>query len=314
MRKWRQTILILITWATIASGQNLVPNPSFETFSSCPNNFSQINRATPWFDPTGATSDYYNACDTGYMNVPNCGIYGYQPARTGVAYAGLWALNGFGDGSREYVRVQFTTSLQADSCYYIEFYCNLDNHTGYTIKTLAAYIGNGGTSTSTIPQIISNTFLTDTLNWMKISGYYQANGGEQYITIGNFKPYASGDTLNTGIGTYPGSYYNIDDVTVIRINGCDTVGVGIRENVNAPFFKLYPNPTNQSATLEFNNPTKLNCTLTLYDLHGQIVRTVKNITTDKVEIERQNLIDGLYFFQLRTDRKIVATGKLKIEQ
>ena len=76
---------------------------------------------------------------------------------------------------------------------------------------------------------------------------------------------------------------------------------------------VYPNPTNQFATLEFSNPTKQNCTLTLYDLRGQVVQTIKNITADKVEIERQSLASGLYFFQLRTDRQIIATGKLTIE-
>ena len=76
---------------------------------------------------------------------------------------------------------------------------------------------------------------------------------------------------------------------------------------------IYPNPTNQFATVEFNNPTKQNCTLTLCDLRGQIVRTINNISTDKVEIERQNLASGLYFFQLRTDSQIIATGKLTIE-
>lgn len=76
---------------------------------------------------------------------------------------------------------------------------------------------------------------------------------------------------------------------------------------------LYPNPTNQFATLEFNNPTKQNCTFTLYDLRGQILRTMKNITKEKIEIERQNLVNGLYFFKLYTDRQIIATGKLTIE-
>lgn len=312
MRKCILTILILTTWATFSTGQNLVPNPSFEIYSSCPNDYSQINKATPWFDPTGGTSDYYNACDTGYMNVPFCG-FGYQPSRTGVGHAGLWALNGFGDSSREYIKVLLTSALLMDSCYYIEFYCNLDNNTSYTIKTLGAYIGNGPISTSTVPQLTANSFLTDTLNWMKISGYFQANGAEQFITIGNFKSFVTGDTLNSGGATYPGSYYMIDDVSLIKVPGCDTVGVGIAEHVNTYSFKLYPNPTNQSATLEFNNPTKQTCTLTLYDLHGQVVQTIKNITADKVEIERQNLASGLYFFQLRTDRQIIATGKLTFE-
>jgi hypothetical protein len=78
-------------------------------------------------------------------------------------------------------------------------------------------------------------------------------------------------------------------------------------------FKLYPNPTNQFTTLEFTNPTQQNCTLRLYDLRGQVVRTINNITTDQIGIERQSFASGLYFFQLRTDRQIIANGKLIIE-
>jgi len=31
-----------------------------------------------------------------------------------------------------------------------------------------------------------NPVITDTLNWIKISGIYAANGGEDHIIIGNF--------------------------------------------------------------------------------------------------------------------------------
>ena len=65
---------------------------------------------------------------------------------------------------------------------------------------------------------------------------------------------------------------------------------GINESNCSSSILLYPNPTNQFATIEFNNPTKQNFTLTLYDLRGQLLRTMKNITTEKVEIERQNLV------------------------
>ena len=89
--------------------------------------------------------------------------------------------------------------------------------------------------------------------------------------------------------------------------------LGVIQNTFSSSISIYPNPANQNATLEFNNSTKQNCTTTLYDLRGQVVRTIKNIISDKVEIERESLASGLYFIQLRTDRQIIATGKLTIE-
>ena len=78
-------------------------------------------------------------------------------------------------------------------------------------------------------------------------------------------------------------------------------------------FKIYPNPTDKIATLEFDNSKNQNCTLTLYDTHGKLVRTINDITSGKIEIEKQNLTNGLYLFQLCTDAQVIATGKLTIE-
>jgi hypothetical protein len=76
---------------------------------------------------------------------------------------------------------------------------------------------------------------------------------------------------------------------------------------------LYPNPTHQSATLQFNNPQNENHTLTLYNTYGQLVREINNITADKVTIGRQNLANGMYFFRLTAEGKLVGTGKLIME-
>ena len=55
------------------------------------------------------------------------------------------------------------------------------------------------------------------MNWVKISGIYTAHGGEQYITIGNFKLDTQTDTLRVNtLGDY--TAYYIDDVSVIPLD------------------------------------------------------------------------------------------------
>lgn len=76
---------------------------------------------------------------------------------------------------------------------------------------------------------------------------------------------------------------------------------------------IYPNPTDKIATLEFDNSKEESCTFTLFDIHGRLVQAVSDIRTNKVEIERKELLGGLYFFQLDTGRQIIANGKLIIE-
>jgi hypothetical protein len=69
------------------------------------------------------------------------------------------------------------------------------------------------------PQIkkFNNPVIADTLNWVEISGVYQANGTENYITIGNFDNDITTDTLAVNINNYAGSYYLIEDVSVENI-------------------------------------------------------------------------------------------------
>lgn len=89
--------------------------------------------------------------------------------------------------------------------------------------------------------------------------------------------------------------------------------VGIPPIQNSAAFSIYPNPFNLSTTVKFENSEKDICTMTLYNMYGQIVRTITHITTDLIEIERSNLTTGLYFLQLKTDKKIKAEGMLIIQ-
>src|SRR3990172_481205 len=72
--------------------QNLVPNPSLETITSCPIGLSQIPLATPWQVPPGSitTPDLFNTCNvTGCsVDVPN-NFMGVSNAFSGVGYMGL---------------------------------------------------------------------------------------------------------------------------------------------------------------------------------------------------------------------------------
>ncbi len=58
-------------------------------------------------------------------------------------------------------------------------------------------------------------------------------------------------------------------------NGCIT---GIEESVNFNNkISVYPNPIDESGIIEFSNPKKENCTLTLYTPQGKIVQTITDI-------------------------------------
>lgn len=76
---------------------------------------------------------------------------------------------------------------------------------------------------------------------------------------------------------------------------------------------VYPNPFTDFSILEFENPGHNTYKLILSDTKGRLVRTITNITTNKVKIKRNNLTSGIYIFQLYTDEEVRAIGKLVIE-
>lgn len=85
-------VQMLLLTSTISNAQNLVLNGSFESYSGCPTNYSQIDSALFWMVPTFASSsDYYNQCadPSSNVDVPINGP-GFQEAYNGVAYAGIY--------------------------------------------------------------------------------------------------------------------------------------------------------------------------------------------------------------------------------
>lgn len=226
-------IFYFLFFVFYSKSQNFIPNGDFEFYTSCPSSIGNpISLAFPWYDPTGATSDYYNACaNPDITGVPNQGGIGYQFARSGNGYSGFFGGQSPGTNYREYIQIKFTDSLIFNNCYWVSFYLNLFNNQKYAINNNGAYISNTPVTTAPPnvlnynPQILlpGNPLITDTLNWIKVDGLYQANGGEKYITIGNFK-----DDLNTSFQiidtsnfSSPAAYYYIDDVSLFEIKNAD---------------------------------------------------------------------------------------------
>ena len=224
-------VIICLLLNGMVNGQNLVPNPSFEIYDTCPTHWTLTKFAIPWFQPTYATSDYFNACDT-FGAIPMVGVplnwFGSQDARTGVGYCGIWAYLSTINYS-EYIEVKLSDSLRANKRYTIKFYVSLADNSHWAIDGIGAYFSkdsiiNSGFSNSLpfIPQVSNpkGNIITDKISWTLISGNYISQGGEQFITIGNFFNYPNVDTLylpdggdvnNFGLM----SYYYIDDVSVI---------------------------------------------------------------------------------------------------
>ena len=87
---------------------------------------------------------------------------------------------------------------------------------------------------------------------------------------------------------------------------------GVQETLDENSVKVYPNPTSNVVTVEFDNLTGDNFTVSLYDNLGRLVYEKTNITTNKFEFDINNLKSGAYHYQLVTENQLRKTGKLII--
>jgi len=227
------------TVSTVSSQINLVPNPGFETLTSCPDNNGQIWKAYPWFSPstcpfsnninTCSSSDVCSTCainnpPNDFMGVPASWL-GYQYPRTGNNYAGIsfWLNNGV----REYIEVELLQELIAGKSYCVSFYvANTLIDPVFTSTSNLQLAFSTDTLMSSNYAVISvnpamknadSAIVTDTVNWVVLCGSYTAVGGEKFLTIGNFYFNSASNVVNPNAQA---AYYFIDDVSVIESETC----------------------------------------------------------------------------------------------
>lgn len=285
---------------------NLVLNPSFEEYYQCPYLDNQTDFAKFWTNPAASSSDYFNSCALiEFLSIPhNFNGYGYQPARTGNAYMGM-VMNGPGtidQAPREYIQGQLSCPLIKGYKYYVEFYTNLANLCPVATSTMGVYFSTYQIDTNLsyelpyIPQVQNepSNIISDTLNWVKVSGEFIAAGGEQYFIIGNFYPDSSSviDTI------YPENiipfddvgYYYVDDVSVILIDS-------ITYEFSAPNV-FTPNHDGINDAFIIHTDSVVDMQLTIYNRWGGIVQQIDglNHSWDGYTLSGSEAIEGIYFY------------------
>jgi len=90
--------------------------------------------------------------------------------------------------------------------------------------------------------------------------------------------------------------------------------VGVKDfNSNNTTIRVYPNPFQNHTTLEFDNPKHEKHTVNIYNYMGQEVKSIDNIYSNKIRINKENLRSGMYFLELRNNKTILGTEKIIIK-
>ena len=215
----------------IGLGQNLVPNPGFETFNACPRHLGNLHQdVAEWTTPTSGTTDYFHMCSF-HMGTPE-NFNGVQRTVEGEGYAGFYAYAP--DDYREYLQVRLQSPLTAGAEYRLSFYVSLAERSDYAIRDFGILFSNNpleidtkkNISKSRRYDIKENTyhyletpaadFISDTRDWSRVEVRFEAEGTEEYLILGNFRTNRQTRTSKTGRSSNKGAYYYIDKVALLK--------------------------------------------------------------------------------------------------
>lgn len=212
--------------------ENLVPNGGFESTMKEPKKLGSIENATGWMSPTGVRADLF----TPNKKVPDIAvptnIYGKEDAKEGANYAGLIAFS-YGDKmQRSYISNKLSVPMKKGTKYCVTFDVSMAEGSKYASNQIGMHISKKPFGTEEKVSIIdkamvlhpSNKVFNATYGWEQVCGVYEAEGGEKYITIGNFssnentKNERNKKQTDVKVAQVIAAYYYVDNVSITLVD------------------------------------------------------------------------------------------------
>jgi OOP family OmpA-OmpF porin len=175
--------------------QNLVENSSFESKSYCPSNFNlqRLTVVEKWFQASDGTPDYFNACSD-KVGVPK-NMFGSQEASSGDGYVGFATYSPGKRNYREYLQTKLSRPLKAGELVCIEARISAADYCLFVTDGCALHLSkekitHERNQVINVEPSMSNprlNMLDESHGWVLLSDVYEAKGGEEFLTIGNFK-------------------------------------------------------------------------------------------------------------------------------
>lgn len=220
---------LFLFYSTSFTAQNLIVNPGFEEIRACNcckklNSFNVMEVSAP----TSSSADYFHASLGNDNGVPN-NFKGVQESVEGNGYMGayLFALNDY----REYLQLNTAKTLRENYPYKISFKVSLAETSTLALKNLSIVLVNKKVKIANSKvltharldleeelefyevSLTPDQSMTDSDNWITLSGEFEAKGFENHILFGNFKSNHKSHLIKSPeqISTSDFAYYFIDD-------------------------------------------------------------------------------------------------------
>ncbi len=223
---------LLFSWHDAGGQVNLVPNGGFEDAAWCPASYnnSTLRTARGWSQPTQGTPDHFKACSS-EAGVPR-NAFGDQLAVEGEAYAGVVTYSAAKPSYREYLQAELSRSLVRGEWVCVSWWVCAADQAKLVADGMGVHLGadapkaRGEGVLPVRPQVDNPRFhlVSDRHSWIRLSDAYQAEGGERFITVGNFRPPRENRVLerrDAASDSSPWAYAYVDDVRVEPVDGPD---------------------------------------------------------------------------------------------
>lgn len=250
--------LLLVAALRCEAQGNLVPNGSFEEMDDCA-------EANTWYYPdTGplgwysyaGSGDYYLSClPLGAFNSSPLSAFAFQLPQEGAAYVGVATYSDVGQ-SREYFAIELQEPLEVGVAYYASCYASASwngwnqqfwlasSHVGmrFTVAAEQWEFGDPLPPFANAAQVFHPGILTDTVNWVLVSGSFVADSAYRYVVIGNHFDNAHTDTLHFADYDQSARAHTLIDNVCVSLDplGCPLANEVAERVTNAVV--LFPNP------------------------------------------------------------------------
>ena len=213
----------------VLDAASLVRDGGFESKKFCPSDYNQqrLRTLSSWEQPTEGTPDHFAAC-SGSAGVP-VNRFGKELGLDGEAYGGLVVFSRAKWRYREYLTTELTRSLAPNEWVCVSFWYSAAEKAGVVADGIGALLsaekprGERDYILEQTPQMVNpeGHYLEVSDGWVKLSDAVQAEGGERWLTLGNFD--AKGETRLALSADAPKdasdwAYVYLDGVAVVPVD------------------------------------------------------------------------------------------------
>ena len=183
--------LILLRWP-LGAQVNYVPNPGFEVVANCDLDYGEANKAQPWkiINAPIATPDLFHSCSTSaFFTIPTGGCNSGVYPKSGEGMVGLVS-NLAQVEERIYARLIDDLPLEIDI--YVAFSIRPREKCGGPMDFLcysnSLCLAFSDFQFQAQQLVLSSDTIVDGAEWLTMETCYVANGTEDFVLLGNYKP------------------------------------------------------------------------------------------------------------------------------